>query len=158
MARQSTTRGQPPVNWDHPFKASASGRRRPESVNRDRANRQPVAASTKALVRVSCWARGGSQGVHEAGPAVFASSNTIAAFCLTARSCPDAICSSRRGAWREATLSNARQKAVEAQTQKISKIAIGLNATLFPASIINMRHRQTQHGCCSNSHNPFSTF
>ena len=41
-----------------------------------------------------------------------------------------------RGAWRTATMKNAKQKAAETQTQEISAIAIGLNATLCIASII----------------------
>jgi len=49
-----------------------------------------------------------------------------------------------RGAWRTATLKNARQKAVEAQAQEIIKIAIGLNATLCLASIISISHQPTQ--------------
>ena len=36
-----------------------------------------------------------------------------------------------RGDWRAATLKNARQTAAEAQTQKINKIAVTLNATFM---------------------------
>jgi hypothetical protein len=51
-----------------------------------------------------------------------------------------------RGAWRAAMLKSAMQKAVEAQAQEISKIAIGLNATFISATI-NISHQPTQHGC-----------
>ena len=61
------------------------------------------------------------------GQAVVAFSNTTGVFCLSADSHPAAICSVTWGAWRRATLKNARQKAIEAQTQGIRMCAIGLN-------------------------------
>jgi hypothetical protein len=46
-----------------------------------------------------------------------------------------------RGALRMATLKKARQKAVEAQTQKISKMTRALNA-IFIVICINYQHEQ----------------
>jgi hypothetical protein len=61
------------------------------------------------------------------GQAVIAFSNKTGVSCLNVDSHPAAICSVICGAWRRATLKNARQKAMEAQTQGIRISAIVLN-------------------------------